>query len=288
MIPIMRKRSPIRRRRRTLGEDQAAETAAAPAPARGKHQNERLGPQYDAGPVHELPTPISAQRSGPDGTEDRQTEAVRSLAGAEQGTAPAVVQEPMPTLEGEGEPEHVVAYNLRLQGRTDATFDGGSFHTQNVTVRPATDCTGCSGRPCIHVTGTLVATYSVSTTVTLPRVSDFPGLTPCQQRRVQDAIDNVLAPHEQEHVRAFETYNGTTRRAFDLTLCRSEFDSAIQRMFEAEESARRQAAQAASDALDPFHFDVDLDCEEPQARINSPHLSQPGMQMPEPPEEMPA
>ena len=154
---------------------------------------------------------------------------------------------------------------LRLRGRTDATYDGGRFQTQNVTVRPATDCTGCSGRNCVHVTGTLEAIYSVATTVTLPRVADFPDLTPCQQRRVQNAIDNVLAPHEQQHVAAFQQYNGTTRRAFDLTLCRSEFDGAIQRMFEAEERARRAAAQAASDALDPFHFDVDVDCEEPRA-----------------------
>jgi hypothetical protein len=55
-------------------------------------------------------------------------------------------------------------------------------------------------------------------------------------------------------------YNGTTQRQFDLTLCRSDFDNTIRAMFEAEEKARRTAAQAASDALDPFHFDVDLDC----------------------------
>ena len=57
----------------------------------------------------------------------------------------------------------------------------------------------------IHVTGTLVSTYHATTHVTLPRASDFPGLTPCQRQRVQDAIDNVLAPHEQEHVEAFRT-----------------------------------------------------------------------------------
>jgi hypothetical protein len=33
-------------------------------------------------------------------------------------------------------------------------------------------------------------------------------------------------------------------------------------MFEAEESARRSAAQAASDSLDPFDVDVDLNCED--------------------------
>jgi hypothetical protein len=107
-----------------------------------------------------------------------------------------------------------------------------------------------------------VATYSVTTTVTLPSADDFPGLTPCQRRRVQDAIDNVLAPHEQQHVRAFQQYNGTTRRPFNLTCCRSEFDTIIRNMFEAEAQARQAAAQAASDALDPFHFDVNLDCEE--------------------------
>jgi hypothetical protein len=177
---------------------------------------------------------------------------------------PAPVQ--MPALEGEGEPVHEVAFNrrgpLRLHGRADATYDGGAYRTENVTQQAATGCAGCGGRQCVHVTGTLVATYRVRTTVTLPSVSDFPDLTPCQQRRVQDAIDNVLAPHEQEHVRAFEGYNGVTRRAFDLTLCRSEFAAAIQQMFEAEERVRRAAAQSASDALDPFHFEVDLDCEE--------------------------
>jgi hypothetical protein len=197
--------------------------------------------------------------------------------GAAASAAPSY-QEQLPALEGQGAPTHAVAFNrrgpLRLRGRTDASYDGGRFQTQNVTVRPATDCTGCSGRRCVHVTGTLEATYSVATTVTLPRVADFPGLTPCQQRRVQDAIDNVLAPHEQQHVAAFQQYNGTTRRAFDLTLCRSEFDGAIQRMFEAEEQARRAAAQAASDALDnpPFHFDVDLDCEEPRAAAEAPPI----------------
>jgi hypothetical protein len=174
--------------------------------------------------------------------------------------------EPAPLVYGAGQPHQVSVFGrrgtLRLQGRTDANFDGGSFHTQNVVARGATDCEGCSGKACLHVTGTLIATYAVTTRVTLPQVSDYPDLTPRQQQRVRDAIENVLAPHEQAHVRAFATYNGTTRRPFDLTLCRSAFEDAIRSMFTAEEQARHQAAQAASDALDPFHFDVDLSCEE--------------------------
>jgi hypothetical protein len=173
---------------------------------------------------------------------------------------------PVPNTRGSGVPEHEEAHatSVRLQGRTDADYDGGNYHTENERVQQAQGCGGCTSSNCIRVTGTLVATYRVSTTVTLPSVGDFPNLTACQRRRVQDAIDNVLAPHEQQHVRAFHQYDGTTRRPFDLTLCRSEFDSQIREMFEAEESQRRATAQAASDALDPFHFDVDLDCEEEQ------------------------
>jgi hypothetical protein len=178
----------------------------------------------------------------------------------------AQISQPGPVSHGEGTREHVTVFNnpgsLRLEGRTDADFDGGSFRTERTRVRSADTCEGCTGGDCVHVTGVLVATYHVTTSVTLPSVADYPDLTPCQQGRVQDAIDNVLAPHEQNHVAAFRGYNGTTRRPFDLTLCRSEFDSAIRAMFEAEEDARRQAAQDASDALDPFHFDVDLDCED--------------------------
>lgn len=79
---------------------------------------------------------------------------------------------------------------------------------------------------------------------------------------MQDAITNVLAPHEQQHITAFRTYNGTTHTPFDLTLCRGEFEARIQAMHDTAENARRAAAQAASDALDPFAFEVDLHCED--------------------------
>lgn len=167
-----------------------------------------------------------------------------------------------PSASGKGSQKRDQAYanSLTLEGRTDAIFDGGSFETQNIRVASAEDCETCGPGQCVHVRGELVARYSVTTTVTLPGVNDFPDLTACQRQRVQDAINNVLAPHEQEHVRAFEQYNGVTRTPFDIVLCRSEFDSTIRDMFEQQETDRRAQAQAASDALDPFHFDVNLDC----------------------------
>lgn len=151
---------------------------------------------------------------------------------------------------------------IRLAGRTEGEFDGASYETRRTRVTSATGCGNCGDDDCIRVRGILVAKYHVTTNVTLPSVSDYPDLTPCQQRRVRNAINNVLAPHEQRHVAAFETYNGVTRRRFDLTLCRSEFEPTIRSMFEEEEQARRTAAKNASDDLDPFFFDVDLECED--------------------------
>ena len=156
-------------------------------------------------------------------------------------------------------PHGCVAYSVTLRGRTDAKFSS-SFRTQNVRTTAATGCE-CEGE-CVHVTGTLVSTFRVATTVTLPSVSDLFDLTACQRQRVRDGINNVLRPHEQEHVTAFRTYNGTVSTPFDLTLCRSEFDGQIQALHDSVEAPRQAAAQAASDALDPFEFEVDLDCED--------------------------
>jgi hypothetical protein len=180
-----------------------------------------------------------------------------NAAGAESGV------EPVAPVSGEGEATEVevaASGSLRLQGRTNARFNGGSFRTTNVRTSAGSGCSDCSGGDCVHVTGTLVTDYRVTTTVTLPSVSDFPDLTHCQQDRVRDAIDNVLSPHEQQHVSAFSAYNGTTSRPFDANLCRAQFEDFVRGMVGQEEGPRRAAAQAASDALDPFSFDVDLDC----------------------------
>lgn len=176
------------------------------------------------------------------------------------------VPENLPSIKGSGSASEKTnkATSVTLEGETHGQFDGGSFETQNVRVSRAEGCEACSSDdPCIRARGTLVARYHVTTTVTLPSVDDFPYLTPCQRERVQQAIDNVLAPHEQEHVHAFEQYNGVVRTPFDVTLCRSDFDSTIQDMFDTQETNRRNAAQDASDELDPFTFTVDIDCDEP-------------------------
>ena len=168
---------------------------------------------------------------------------------------------PLPEVSGTGIETELSAYSLTLRGRTDATFSS-SFRTRNVRTSAATGCDNCADGECVHVTGTLESTFRVTTTVTLPSVSDFPDLTACQRQRVRDGITNVLAPHEQQHVAAFRTYNGTVATPFDLTICRSELDARIQDLHDSIDGPRQSAARAASDALDPFQFDVDLDCQD--------------------------
>ncbi len=240
-----------KRRRRSVQDDELEALMSGKDGQVDEHG--RLSPFYSTGPLLRLndqqsaDTPTHLQAGAMSEPERTETEQPKTL----------------PPIQGTG-PTHQVSVHgqtLRLEGRTDATFNN-SYRTQNAQEQPSTDCDNCGDSDCVQVAGTLVASYSVSTRVTLPRASDFPDLTPCQRARVQDAITNTLAPHEQQHVAAFQQYNGTTRRQFNLTLCRSELDSTIQSMFEAEERARHAAAQAASDALDPFHFDVDLDCED--------------------------
>jgi hypothetical protein len=59
----------------------------------------------------------------------------------------------------------------------------------------------------VDVTGTVVATFKVSTQVSLPSVPG--GLSACQTKRVKDAIDLQLKPHEDQHVAAMKLYDGT-------------------------------------------------------------------------------
>jgi hypothetical protein len=187
-------------------------------------------------------------------------------------TARVALSEPEGT-HGQAAPGHATAFgqarSLHLEGKTNAKFKG-THRIEDLTTTPAVGCKGCSGANCVRAQGTLVVDYQVTTTVTLPKVSQFPGLTTCEKQRVQDAITNVLAPHEQEHVKAFETYNGTERYPFDLTLCRHRLNPTLESMFKSSEASRQANAKAESAKLDPFFFDVDLDCEDESASADEP------------------
>ena len=257
MMRTRRKR--VRRRakarRREQEQEQTAQMSSG-GPEAKRAKRDRLPGFYAAGPMFGLgPAP-------PEPDPEQQAEADSQPLNENEATDDTAI-EPVAPVQGRGPSEHVTVYgngnSVRLRGETIAEFSSG-YETQNVVGSRAKGCPDCPKGTCIHVKGTLVATYAVDTTVTLPQASDFPDLTPCQHQRVQHAIDTVLAPHEQEHVDAFNTYRGATRRPFDLTICRNAYDGKIKSMFEAEEQKRRKAAKDASKRLDPFHFDVDLNC----------------------------
>ncbi len=172
---------------------------------------------------------------------------------------------PVREVSGHGQAHQAVAYgpaNVTIKGKTSATFDGGSFHTDGVSTEAGAGCKGCGANNCIHVTGNVVTAYRVTTKVSLPSMAQFKNLTACQREAVRQAIQNQLAPHEQDHVTAFGQYNGSSSQPFDLTTCRAAFPGKIDALVRAEEKQRRSDAQAASDALDPFQIDVDLNCSE--------------------------
>lgn len=175
----------------------------------------------------------------------------------------AVIQpEILPDLTTFGQPLaiSVLGKSISVQGRTDATFDGGVGRTKNLKAVPAKNCGGCDDSSCYTITGSLVITYSVSTTVTLPDVPE--GLTKCQQERVREAIDGKITPHETQHVSAFKTYNGTVILPINYTGCKDGLQAHVQGLHDTNAALRESAAKKKSDALDPFNVNIDLDCED--------------------------
>lgn len=175
-------------------------------------------------------------------------------------------------IEGEGEPrspEHE-AEVVKIKGLTEGKFDGGTFKTIDKVSKGEGCEDGCKPKDCTTVSGTVESTFTANPKVTLPKVSDFPGLTPCQKKRVQEAIDTKIAPHEQEHVTRFKTYDGKTSLPFSLTGCKDKLrdraTAEVSRVHREENKRRGDAADTLSLAIDPFEVTVDLDCKEPETK----------------------
>ncbi|HET7486670.1 MAG TPA: hypothetical protein VFJ85_01990 [Acidimicrobiales bacterium] len=163
-----------------------------------------------------------------------------------------------------GEVEHEGGCsNLALHGKTTANFDGGPNAT--VTNQKITTSKGCAGgcpagTPCVHATGTLESTYSAAVTIAMPSMPS--GLTECEQGKVQDFLDNVLAPHEKDHETRLKTYDGTTKIPVDITACGMDaVTKKVEKIHLDEEAKRQDAARKSSKQIDPFTKTVDCtDC----------------------------
>ena len=148
-----------------------------------------------------------------------------------------------------------------VHGQTDATFDGGTGKVAHQKATASKTCTDCPDGQCMHVTGTLVVTYHVDVTVTMPDVPE--GLNACEEAKVRQFINTTLREHENDHVRRFRTYNGTKSIPVNITAC-GESDAAtqVQQLHDTDEQKRQSDAQALSDAIDPFTKSIDLsDCQ---------------------------
>ena len=229
--------------------------------------------------AHELKH-VQQQRNGRKAIQmmpEEQEEVQKGISAPEPGTQPEaetlekeaeleeeqiMVPEQIPDFQTFGRPftKKVFANSVQFRGQTDADFDDGVGSTQNLARTPAENCVNCAENDCWHYTGQLVINYSVTTSVTLPDVPE--GLTECQHQRVRTAIDDILAPHEQEHVAAFNQYNGTVSLPIDYTGCSDGIQEFVQNLHDQNAASREATVVAASDALDPFHITVDLDCED--------------------------
>jgi hypothetical protein len=189
----------------------------------------------------------------------------------------AVTVQRQPEVGGEAVPleedsDEGATVTIDEEGVTSVDYQAPSFTTKNEKVKPPKPPPGTKPEDdLVDVTATAVATFKAKITVDLPKPPD--GLTACQRKRVQEAIDQKLAPHEQQHVAAFKLYDGVYEEAFELTgIPRAQVTAALtakaKEIADAEGPRRKQVAQDKSDALDkpPFVVNVDLDCDDKKSQ----------------------
>ena len=147
---------------------------------------------------------------------------------------------------------------VTVQGQTDANYTD-SFNA-SVNARSSTTCEECAPPDCISATGIIVSRFRANPVITLPSVPD--GLSECESRAVGRFINTTLTRHEQQHVRAFNTYNGVVRTPYRFTGCRAELDMHLQSIHDGINAQRQASANALSSALDPFNTTIPCNCEE--------------------------
>lgn len=149
------------------------------------------------------------------------------------------------------------AGSVDLEAETTAGFAKKAGSVVNEKTNKSKGCTDYEDE-CVNITGTLKVPFKASTKISLPAV---PGnLSPCQQDRVRAAINGPLLKHEKQHVKAFETFDGTASLAINFIGCESDYTSYQENLAEQEFQRRKSSAEAKSADLDPFTVPVDLCC----------------------------
>lgn len=155
--------------------------------------------------------------------------------------------------------EPCTAGSVDLEAETTAGFVKKAGSAVNEKTKKSKGCSDCEDE-CVNITGTLKVPFKVNTKINLPVVPE--NLSPCQQERVRAAINGPLLKHEKQHVKAFETFDGTASLAINFKGCESDYTSYQENLAEQEFQRRKSSAEAKSAALDPFTVPVDLCCKD--------------------------
>jgi hypothetical protein len=166
--------------------------------------------------------------------------------------------------------------DVKVEGLTTANYDHGTFATTDITAERTKGCKPCGKAPCVSLKGTLVSEFHADPKVKLPTVP--PGHTPCETEKIQTFIDTKLTNHEQEHVNAFNTYNGTVNTPFTFTGCytEAELKKFVQPIHDKIEKDRETAANLLSKKLDPFLEKIGTEeCTDRPATTTTKHAAPP-------------
>ena len=147
--------------------------------------------------------------------------------------------------------------SVQVGGRTDANYKS-SFKTSG-KIKPSGECSGCSAPDCVTSSGKVVSTFKAHPVITLPDVPD--GLSKCEAKAVRKFINGKLKKHEQEHKKAFKTYDGVIKTPYEFTGCKSELAPLLQSIHDRIDATRSTDANALSDLLDPFNEPIPCNCE---------------------------
>lgn len=120
----------------------------------------------------------------------------------------------------------------------------------------------------LEVKGKLKLLYKVDTAIHMPSVP--PGLKPCQQLRVKQALKNQLLPHEKQHQRIMQGFAGTEIVAVRYAGSASGYAPYVKDLAMDHFHKRKDKIMAKSDALDPFQVTVDLCCSDQVPKKKKP------------------
>ena len=170
-------------------------------------------------------------------------------------------------IEIEGEPRTVTVQGSAT-GRTSSVLEVGATTTATYSGDLVSKAMVKGDPPNVNVSGTATCTYTVDCKVDMPTPPS--NLEGCEKREYQKAIDTMLRKHEDEHVRRFKTYEGTTTHQFSEKVAdENDIDAILDKKFlKPNVDTRSAAADTLSGKIDPFTFKADLSaCDSPNKKV---------------------